>query len=118
MDDPESPLVNSGTDLDFWRGSGGIVGQGRSCCYCGSMNPDDFMEAVRTGCLIGPTDKNYKAYVQGWPGNGPNGGKFYFQHLSDDQKGEFVRLLNAKGINIDYPGRFYAAPFFVSYAPA
>lgn len=37
---------------------------GQLCCtFCGSLHPDVFMQAVRDGVLIGPTDKNYKAYI-------------------------------------------------------
>lgn len=96
---------------DFTKGHG-IIGQARGCTFCGSMAPDDFMEAVRTGAEIGPTDKTYKAYVQGWKPNGTNGGKFYFQHLSQEQREEFITLLNAKTIHIGYPGHFYVLPFF------
>lgn len=35
----------------------------RVCSYCGSLHPDDFMKAIDDGHEIGPTDKNYKAYV-------------------------------------------------------
>jgi|GEM_PF-1478368 len=35
----------------------------RVCSYCGSMHPDDFIKAVESGCKLGPTDKNYKVYV-------------------------------------------------------
>lgn len=38
--------------------------------------------------------------------------KFYFQHLSVDERKRFVELLNAKKLNIGYPGRFYVLPFF------
>lgn len=38
--------------------------------------------------------------------------KFYFQHLSDDEQQRFVDLLNAKQLNIGYPGHFYRLPFF------
>jgi hypothetical protein len=46
----------------FWRG-GDARGAVRSCSYCGSMHPDDFFDAIERGCEIGPTDKNYKVYV-------------------------------------------------------
>jgi hypothetical protein len=42
--------------------------------------------------------------------------KFYFQHLSPEQRREFVDLLNAGTLNLAYPGHFYRLPFFV--APA
>lgn len=36
----------------------------RSCQYCGSMHPDDFMARVEAGTAsLGATDKNYKVYV-------------------------------------------------------
>lgn len=40
--------------------------------------------------------------------------KFYFQHLSDDERKKFVELLNAKKVKLGYPGRFYAMPYFMS----
>lgn len=42
--------------------------------------------------------------------------KFYFQHLSDEQRRHFVELLNAKAVKIGYPGRFYRMPFFIRCA--
>jgi hypothetical protein len=41
--------------------AGGI---GPSCSYCGSLDPDTFMEKIREGWYVGPTDKPYKAYLQ------------------------------------------------------
>lgn len=41
--------------------------------------------------------------------------KFYFQHLSPEQQQRFIDMLNAKTMNIGYPGHFYVRPFFVSY---
>lgn len=38
--------------------------------------------------------------------------KFYFQHLSEDQRAEFVELYNAKKFNFAFPGHFYVMPFF------
>lgn len=138
----------------------------KTCPYCGSLSPDAFMENVELGVEIGPTDKNYKAYLDepnehvgepcidgsanfaqvgdDWvrvspdnidtlPKLGPYGGtygvrigdhvhiskcpamkprKFYFQHLSLEQKKRFVELLNQKKVNIGYPGRFYVLPYF------
>jgi hypothetical protein len=43
--------------------------------------------------------------------------KFYFQHLDEAQKREFVDLINARAVAIGYPGRFYVPPFFVAYGP-
>lgn len=36
---------------------------GPSCSFCGSLHPDRFMELVREGWIVGPTDKGYKAYL-------------------------------------------------------
>lgn len=90
-----------------------------SCSYCGSMEPNDFMQAVRDGCLLEPTDKNYKVYVE-VPDRKFT--KFYFQHLSEDQKREFVDLYNRGHVrmwgmdhdgNTHDRGRFYVFPFFM-----
>ncbi len=52
--------------LDTWTTGHGLVGQdnvGPSCSFCGSLHPDRFMELIRDGWVVGPTDKNYKAYL-------------------------------------------------------
>jgi hypothetical protein len=41
--------------------------------------------------------------------------KFYFQHLSEEQRKRFVELLNTKKIKLDYPGYFYRLPFFATW---
>lgn len=38
--------------------------------------------------------------------------KFYYQHLSADQRARFIELHNARQIKIGYPGRLYVTPFF------
>lgn len=51
---------------DTWatgRGLGGRDASGPSCSFCGSLDPDRFMELVRDGWIVGPTDKSYKAYL-------------------------------------------------------
>lgn len=40
--------------------------------------------------------------------------KFYFQHLSEDQKKQFVELMNEKKIKLNEPGHFYRMPFFMT----
>jgi hypothetical protein len=77
------------------------------CDYCGSLHPDEFMARIKAGENIGPTDKSYKAYVG-------NMEKFYFQHLSEAQKREFVALLNSKSLKIGFPGHFYTLPYFIA----
>lgn len=118
---------------DTWREDG-------SCSFCGSMNPDTFMERLEAGDVrLAPTDKNYKVYVENEGGTqfkqtyrdcsgkecnkGPDEcthwvtrevshSKFYFQHLSDEQKDRFITLLNEKKLKLGYPGYFYSIPFF------
>jgi hypothetical protein len=87
----------------------------RHCSYCGSLHPDDFMERVLAGWEVGPTDKNYKAYLRRADSGGPES-KFYFQHLSVEQRHQFIDLLNAGTMHIGYPGHFYVHPFFVGKA--
>ena len=124
-------------DADYWRDD-------NSCSYCGSLNPDEFMSRVEAGDVtLTPTDKNYKVYIendggesfkqtyrdcpQGTPPHMPdecshwvtqlrNGAKFYFQHLTDEQKQRFVNLYNQSKIKLDYPGYFYRMPFFMKVA--
>lgn len=91
---------------DRWR-DGGMGTQTRSCSYCGSAHPDDFMEAVRNHTKIGPTDKSYKLYI------GDYDGKFYTQHLDPDQGAEFIDLWAQQRINWGYPG----GPYVRLYIP-
>ena len=98
---------------DHWRDNAHNTEGGKhSCSYCGSIHPDEFMQAVRDGVEIGPTDKSYKAYMKG---KGFDHAKFYFQHLSREQMVEFIELLNAGNMNIGFPGHFYTRPFFIKY---
>ena len=71
------------------------------------MPPQEFFDNVQAGVEIVPTDKSYKAYV------GAHDGKFYFQHLSVDERKKFIELYNAKTMRMGYPGQFYVLPFFV-----
>lgn len=100
---------------DRWITGRGLVSQSGelSCSYCGSLNPDTFMYWLSQGGEISPTDKNYKAYIRSPVTNGE--AKFYYPHLSDKQKNDFVRILNDGSMNIIYPGFFYQPPFFMKY---
>jgi hypothetical protein len=91
---------------------------------------------------LGPTDKNYKVYVENqggqvfkqtyrdcprdsephmpdqcthWVTRDMAGTKFYFWHLSTEQRKRFIELLNDKKLRIGYPGHFYVKPFFLTY---
>lgn len=47
----------TGSDHEMeWRSDG-------TCSYCGSISAAAFMDAIREGREVGPTDKNYKAYI-------------------------------------------------------
>lgn len=110
MHTSNSPLRGAGENLDTYSKGHGLISQARGCSYCGSMHPDDFMEAMRSGKELGVTDKNYKAYVDGM------NGKFYYQHLSAEQRHEFIALINERKINFGYPGYFTVLPYFIQRA--
>lgn len=138
----ESGMANSFPEPDIYRE------EDDKCSYCGSLNPDTFMKRLEAGDIeLGPTDKNYKAYVENKGGQsfkqhyrdcytgkedpgyksctGPDDcthwitreqehGKFYFQHLSVEQRKRFVELLNEKKLHIGMPGHFYTRLFFIA----
>lgn len=112
--DVTSALRGSGPNLDTYGNRGGLIHQRRACSYCGSLPPDDFMEAVRAGAELGPTDKNYKVYIHSAEQKMES--KFYFQHLSAEQQREFIQLLNDRVVKIGYPGYFPNLPFFIGRA--
>lgn len=93
--------IHVGENLDSYEKGHGVIGQKRGCTYCGSMHPDDFMDAVREGKEIGPTDKSYKFYVD------DHAGKFYTSHLSPEQGHEFWQLHKEGKVNWGYPGHPY-----------
>ena len=94
---------------DTWRTN-------NTCSYCGSLNADEFMERVEAGTIkVGPTDKNYKVYVENLGGEPLSAIKFYFQHLSVEQKKRFVDLYNEQRVILGDPGVFYVNPFFMGF---
>lgn len=115
---------------DRWENRTGLAGGiGPSCSFCGSLHPDIFMNLLEQGWELGPTDKTYKAYLHEPPAestkdqtasseSGAARAKFYYQHLSDTQRAEFIDLLNAGWISIGYPGHLYVLPFFTKAAEA
>lgn len=44
------------------------------------------------------------------------GGKFYYQHLSSEQRDEFIELYNSRAMRLSHPGYFYRLPFFCTRA--
>lgn len=130
--------------LDGWETGHGLVGrqeqEEKSCSFCGSLHPDTFMEWVKQGGAVHPTDKNYKAYID-YPGVDPRKGetterievtrngrgmhvttvygtqaKFYFQHLSEAQRIEFVDLYNNGTMKV-LGNAFYQLPYFMRRKP-
>lgn len=99
----------------------------RSCAYCGSMHPEDFLAAVSAGARLELADMKYgrphKVYVTGFPHpdeglpvqtgttsrggvvlerhvtpGGRGHGKFYLAHLTDDLEDEaFAAVAQAVG---------------------
>ena len=103
------------------------------CSFCGSLNPERFLELVADGWSVGPTDKNYKAYLRqaftipsdraiasGAPLPEPVRhiqSKFYYQHFSSEQQRRFIDLYNGGSMRIGEPGYFYVLPFFMMIDP-
>lgn len=81
-----------------------------TCTYCGSLLPSVLFEKIKQGVELTPTDKDYKVYVGG-------NSKFYFQHLSLEEKHKFIELYNDKTMKLEYPGDFYVLPFFMQLRP-
>lgn len=106
---PNSPFQPPFNGEATWREDG-------TCSYCGSLKPELFFEQVEKGAEIGPTDKSYKAYVRLVDHTVPGAGKFYFQHLDEDQRTRFIELVNERKMTIGYPGHFYVLPFFCKRA--
>jgi len=100
----DSPFRMSGEGLDHYREDG-------SCSFCGSVSQEAFLAFVEAGGEVGPTDKDYKAYLHG--DNAP-GSKFYFYHLDEAGQRRFIDLYNENKVRLGYPGYFYALPFFCS----
>lgn len=63
-----------------------------------------------------PQDRDYylgkHVKLGTWPAT--KQAKFYFQHLSWEQKQRFVDLYNEQKIKLAYPGHFYTRPFFMA----
>jgi len=104
-------------NLDRWSKRSGLVkSKEPACTFCGSMQPDRFMHLIEHGYELGTTVKDYKAYL-----HNPTGGtvgKFYYQHLDEEQKLRFIHLLNSREVNIGVPGYFPVLPFFCRPNPA
>ena len=105
--DHEGPIRGSGKNRDTWdyRTEDGPW----QCSWCGSVHPEYFLVRLRLGDELGPTDKDYKAYLD----YDNSHYKFYYQHLSLEQRHEFIDMLNAQRINFGFPGYFTRLPYFI-----
>ncbi len=115
----------------------------RTCQYCGSLHPDVLMARIEAGDVrISATDKNYKLYVSNaggvpfkqtfrncppkadctyencthWVTRERDTAKFYFQHLSIEQRKRFVDLFNEGKLPFEEGDAFYVWPFFMRRA--
>lgn len=84
-------------NIDMWD-------KDNKCTFCGSLHPKKFLESIKKGVKLTPTDKTYKCYLLS--------DKFYFQHFNDEQQSEFINLLNEEKLSMGFPGFFYVTPFF------
>jgi hypothetical protein len=75
------------------------------------MKPSEMLDGIRAGWVIVPTDKPYKVYVRQPEHSSQN--KAYLQHLSEDQKRDFIGLYNDRTMQLGEPGYFYTMPFFM-----
>lgn len=103
--DPSFDKVSKLPLTDRWVQVDGM----RCCSYCGSLHPDDFMSAIEAGEEVVPTDKNYKAYLKT---SGFGQRKFYYPHLSAEQRTQFIALHNERKMKIAQPWHFYVPPYF------
>lgn len=55
-------------------------------------------------------------WVQVCPRGERRESKFYFEHLSAEQRTRFVEMLNADQLTLRAPGYFYSSPFFMGLA--
>lgn len=62
-------------------------------------------------------DPNQYLWVQLAPRGTRREDKFYFEHLSVEQRKRFCDLLNEKKLALNYPGYFYTLPFFLARNP-
>jgi len=104
--------------VDDWRWRTCEGDSFRSCPYCGSVHPDDLVEALKHGASLTGSDWKYgfphKFYVRGGP---PNMIKYYTVHLldmSNEAFDAFAPILSQQsGITFgrNAQGIYYQAPY-------
>lgn len=68
---PDLSQVPPERRTDHWRTGGSFANAPaivkgvtlRTCSYCGCLDPEIFLFLIEQGCVVGPTDKNYKLYL-------------------------------------------------------
>jgi hypothetical protein len=113
-------------DLDEWLEAPRREGELTPfCSFCGSLHPAKFLKLIEEGWRVGPTDKNYKAYLHRTSEDSKEGSveptrhvqsKFYYVHLSPEQQRGFIDMYNSGAMSIGTPGYFYVPPFFMCLA--
>ena len=66
----------------------------------------------------GWSERNLGSWMMKTPRGETIHDKFYFQHLSDEERTRFIDLVNAKTMKLAHPGYFYVLPFFAKPAHA
>jgi hypothetical protein len=132
------PYGDGGVEFpDNWHADG-------TCSYCGSMSQAALLPRLLAGDVeLTPTDKSYKVYVRNnggaplmqsyrdcprdagctgpddcahWVTRETSQAKFYFQHLDEHGRSEFIRLYNERKLKLGEPGHFYVLPYFCKRA--
>jgi hypothetical protein len=128
-------LITCPSDTGMFKGLGPVnVREDGTCSYCGSLDPDILMERIEAGTIkLTGSDKAYKTYIENdggapllqsirvdkdggadpakwvWETREVSQGKFYFEHLSVEQRKRFVELWNEGRIK----NSLYVMPFFM-----
>lgn len=97
--------------LDRFDSRHGLPGDALNCSFCGSLDPETLLTWMSNGARITPTDKTYKLYISI---NNARDQKFYFQHLNQEQRTQFIAMYNLRDrpFKMGYPGYFYVLPYF------
>ena len=88
-----------------------------TCSYCGSVSQEEFLAFAAAGGELGPTDKDYKVYLNSTDAATAPGLKFYFYHLGAEGQKRFIDLYNDQRLQLGNPGHFYVLPFFCKAQP-
>jgi hypothetical protein len=82
----------------------------RTCSFCKSMHPDEFMMLIRSGGNVGRTQVPYEAPVV--DRSGETVGKIDYLHLTDRQQAQFADMMRDESHHLGADGSIAATPFF------